>query len=225
MSKRYNTPSPYSRKRLDTEPDVPSTSVVTQVFVPSRRKQRFETRNVFGSDSLSQPIPSTSVPFTSQTIPVTTTITPVLSSVSSVVPNRRKQSIQPIYDPNTEPFVEFQLIDTLETKYNSRFLANEQWLRYKVKHNLSEFPDLLAVQSAIDTAYERVMKPFTKGLTDDDMIGGYVEHEALKTSIAFRPIPVGKFNKEEFLNRIYCVSQSKQRFLLDGTLIFTCRYV
>ena len=218
MSKRHNSPSPHPRKRLDIDPELPSASV-TQVFVPSRRKQRFESRTVFGSDSLSQPTPSTSVPSTSSPIPVTT-ITPVETSVRSVVPKRRKQIIQPIFDPSTEPFVEFQLIDTLDSRYNSKFMATEQWLRYKVHHNLSEFPNLLAIQSAVDNAYERVMEPFMKGLADDDMIGGYIEHEALKTSIAFRPIPVGKFNKEEFLNRIYCVSQSKQCFLLDGTLIF-----
>ena len=241
MSKRHTTPSPYRRRkqRVETRPmfgsdslSQPSTSqqipissqpsVRSVVSVPKRRKQRVETRPVFGSDSISQPIASTSqpIPSTSQPKPVTTTITPVYPSVGSTEPKSRKQSIAIRYDPNTEPHVEFNLIDTLDTKYNKKFRATEQWSRYEIRHNLSEFPDLMAIQSAIDAAYNRVMKPYLQGLAPDDMIGGYIEHEALQYSIAFRPIKKRLFDEREFLNRIYCTSQSKQRFLLDGTLIF-----
>ena len=124
------------------------------------------------------------------------------------------------FSPSLQPFIDFQLIETLETKYNERFLATEQWTRYEVRHNLNKFPDLMTIQTSIDDAYERVMKPYIEDSAPSDIIGGYVEHEALQYHISFRPIKVKNFDKREFLNRIFSVSQSRRQFLLDGTLIF-----
>src|SRR5205823_5616827 len=110
--------------------------------------------------------------------------------------NRRKQRLTTRSDDEMvfvsqvgtqQPITEWKLVTEMDKRVSKRFRRTEYWSLFEVKHNFSVIPDLMEFQTSIDNAYSEAMTPFLDRLNDEDLIGGYIEHQSLKTSIYLRP--------------------------------------
>jgi hypothetical protein len=91
---------------------------------------------------------------------------------------------------------------------------------YRVEHNLNEV-DLLSVASEIDAAFNEIVQPYRDNAQAQDLIGVAVHHEQLSNSLFLSFVPNHQFDCSQFTNKIFKLSQSNQRFLLDGVFTVT----
>lgn len=126
----------------------------------------------------------------------------------------------------TAPILEFGLVREYNEAYNDRFKLTTRKMDIKLRHNLGSFSNLLELSSKIDEEYERVITPYIRDAGPEDTVFITInpeDDEDFKSlHMSFRK---KNFDRSEFLNRAYKVSQSNQRFLLSGSLAVTVQIV
>lgn len=109
--------------------------------------------------------------------------------------------------------------------YNQRFKRITTTTTYAVTHKVDEVRSLWDIEEAIDNFYASLMEKHLQAAGDQDVITVEVTHSELSHPIFIPPQRRFNFNKAEFLNSLFQVSQSNATFLLDGKLTLSVTVV
>lgn len=125
--------------------------------------------------------------------------------------------ITPVAEDDEEPVIEFTKVGEQPPEYSKRFRRLEHKLTYRCTHNLgSHIKHLLQRGDGIDQAFGQILAPLLEKRKTNDIIFAAIQHEELNKDIFIKPQRVATFNPKEFLNAIHRVTQSNEKFLLDG---------
>jgi DNA polymerase type B, organellar and viral len=117
-----------------------------------------------------------------------------------------------------EPVFEFTLVSRNPKRTSEKLRRTSQQNVYHVKHNLAEYVDLLEVGERIDDLFFQMVEPMLEEVDEDDLVSVEVQHEDVQNPIYMSYRKKSAFDKQQFVNSVYAVSQSNQTFLLDGLL-------
>lgn len=128
----------------------------------------------------------------------------------------KNKSKQRGYGIDSPVVLDIQLTRSTESR-NDRFHQLKHSSFFNIKHNLAEYLDIFKVEKEIDVFFKKFFDENTRNATDNDIVSLIVTHEELE-----RPIYMNAkkrlWDTEDFLNRVFQISQSNSIFLLNGEL-------
>jgi len=99
--------------------------------------------------------------------------------------------------------------------YNERFHSKKVTSTLRIEHNLSDYLDIFKVENEIDTIFQMFFEEHTQDAANDDIVSMTIKHEHLDTPIYIHARKK-HWDGQDFLNKIFQVSQSNTQFILDG---------
>jgi len=100
---------------------------------------------------------------------------------------------------------------------NDRFHYKRILSSFQIEHNFNDYLDIFKVETEIDGIFQLFFEEYTQEAGNDDVISMTVKHEFLDTPIYIHA-KKKNWSCEDFLNKIFQVSQSNTQFIMNGKL-------
>lgn len=117
-------------------------------------------------------------------------------------------------------FINFDIISTGE-RYSRRLHRYVVESVISVRHNLSEYSNLLDVTESVDDAYEKCMRTLLKNAAPNDIVSGYIDGEDFPFTLYIPPQRFQNLDRESFLNVIMDITQSDKDIKLEHQIKLT----
>ncbi|MDI9312523.1 MAG: DNA polymerase [Limnohabitans sp.] len=117
---------------------------------------------------------------------------------------------------NDEPTLNFELIETSETD-NPRFHQHLINKKFIINHNFDDYLDIFKIEHEIDTFFKDFFDKNTTLAEPNDIVSLIIKHEELDKPIYINS-KMRLWDPQDFLNKVFQVTQSNSMFLFDGKL-------
>ena len=121
-------------------------------------------------------------------------------------------------DAQTDPQMLWRLIEDNGEVINEKFQRTERHAQFIIEHHFDNTTDLIDYKDAIDSAFENAIRPLLRDAQPNDLYSVCIEHEELNPSLYIGYHRVKNFDKKQFLDRLFKITQSNTKFLLGGVL-------
>ena len=122
---------------------------------------------------------------------------------------------------DTVPQLQYELIQEPHMRKSKRFRRSETVIGYRLKHNIGAFANPFEVSEAIDGVFEEIMHPHLDQAGDNDLVSVGIQSANLTTDIFLPPRKKAAFRREDFLDTIFNIAQSNDKFLINGEFEIT----
>ena len=112
-------------------------------------------------------------------------------------------------------------IGNVSKSFNKTFRRNAITQNFIIHHNFGEFLDLFNFKKSIDKLYYNLMTPYISEFNNEDIFLVEINNPELNQRAFIPPTKIKNFDSQQFLNTVYTLAQSNEKFLLDG--IFTIK--
>jgi hypothetical protein len=115
-----------------------------------------------------------------------------------------------------EPVFEFTLVSRNPNRTSAKLRRTSLQSVYEVKHNFGEYRDLLEVGERVDDLFEAMVEPMLNEVDEDDYVSVEVQHKDIQNPIYMSYRKKLAFEKQQFVNSVYAVSQSNRYVLIES---------